>query len=132
LHYVHSLSLKEALIGAPFVVPTLDGRELFVRMTRSDLRRSASFTAAEQDDEQDDDRSPVVISPHSRKVIRGEGMPRSVDGAPAASVLDDEHGERLVAPTDRGDLIITFNIRFPQSLDPALLRAISSIDFPDF
>lgn len=241
LYYRHSLSLKEALLGAPFLVPTLDGRELLVRVTRRDVRQSAaasvfahhaasvgagagamgmsasdvhavptssshfsppsssssslrgaggmssySFGGGARDghassgrsgrsgtpdddrDGDDDDEEPAVITPYTRKVLRGEGMPRSIDGVRAAfEFVGVEHDEpqhqhqqphqytqqpqqlgagfgaagtggrerssaSSASATDRGDLIITFDIRFPNKLSAEHRCALAMVDFPDF
>jgi len=83
LSYTANISLKQALTNPVVEVVTLDDRKLRITM-------------------------PDVVTPSSKQVIRGEGMPLQKD------------------PTQKGDLIITFNIRFPTSLSPQQKAAIAN------
>jgi DnaJ family protein B protein 4 len=77
LRYRAKISLKDALaspVGASLTIKTLDGRELSIRLDNS------------------------VVTPSTRKVLVGEGMPVSKD------------------PSQRGDLHIEFDIQFPTQL----------------
>eukprot|EP01117_Protostelium_nocturnum_P002981 TRINITY_DN1390_c0_g1_i1.p1 TRINITY_DN1390_c0_g1~~TRINITY_DN1390_c0_g1_i1.p1 ORF type:complete len:355 (-),score=125.46 TRINITY_DN1390_c0_g1_i1:190-1254(-) len=82
LHYVANISLKDALTHPTAEVTHLDGRKLKV--------------------------NPVVevVSPSTKHVIKGEGMPNSKTG-------------------QKGDLIITFNIQFPSRLTPQQKTALA-------
>lgn len=82
LIHKRQITLSEALLGARFTVQTLDDRMLNI------------------------DTTGEVMSPTSRKVIRGEGMPNKND------------------PAHRGDLIIQFDIAFPSRLNELQLQKI--------
>jgi len=83
LSYTASISLKQALTNPVIEILTLDDRKLRITM-------------------------PDVVTPNSKQVIRGEGMPLQKD------------------PTQKGDLVITFNIRFPSSLSTQQKAAIAN------
>ncbi|AWP00260.1 putative dnaJ -like subfamily B member 13 isoform 2 [Scophthalmus maximus] len=73
LIYKANVSLEMALTGFSVDVPTLDGRLLNIPINE-------------------------IVHPTYRKVVTGEGMPKSQD------------------PSRRGNLIITFDIQFPEKL----------------
>ena len=73
IHYVQ-ISLVQALTGSVIPIPTLSGRRICLAC-------------------------PEVIHPRYERIVRGEGMPKSI-------------GDR----NTRGDLIIRFHIQFPLSL----------------
>ena len=81
LHYTANISLKQALTNAVIEVETLDGRKLRITMNE-------------------------VVTPTSRQVVQGEGMPLQKD------------------PSQRGDLVINFNIKFPRSLSQQQKNAV--------
>jgi len=73
LHYTATLSLKQALVNPVIEVVTLDNRKLRISMNE-------------------------VVTPNTRQVVKGEGMPISK------------------SPGQKGDMIVTFNVVFPTSL----------------
>jgi DnaJ-class molecular chaperone len=83
LLYTANISLKQALANPVIEVLTLDDRKLRITMNE-------------------------VVTPHSKQIIKGEGMPLQKD------------------PSQKGDLIITFNIKFPTHLTPQQKSAIAA------
>jgi len=83
LLFTANLSLKQSLTNPVIEVLTLDDRKLRISI-------------------------PEIVTPTSRHVMKGEGMPLQKD------------------PNQKGDLIITFNIRYPNSLTPQQKAAINA------
>jgi DnaJ family protein B protein 4 len=83
LHYNTTISLKQALVGAPVEVPTIEGKKL--RITPNE-----------------------VVQPNSKQTIPGQGMPLPKN------------------PSQRGNLVINFNVTFPSRLTEEQKRAISA------
>uniref|UniRef100_A0A383WPC8 Chaperone DnaJ C-terminal domain-containing protein n=1 Tax=Tetradesmus obliquus TaxID=3088 RepID=A0A383WPC8_TETOB len=79
------LSLGDALCGTEFQVQTLDGR---------------AITVSTKDE---------VVTPHTSKIIRGEGMPISKQ------------------PGSRGNLVIKFDVAFPRQLNSSQKEQIRSV-----
>jgi DnaJ-class molecular chaperone len=78
------LSLVQALNSEPVKITTLDDRKLTITMDE-------------------------IISPHTVKVVKGEGMPIFDKANPLNNVLFKEK---------KGDLFIKFDIHFPKFIDP--------------
>lgn len=84
LTYTANVSLKQALVNPIVEVPTLDNRKL--RITMND-----------------------VITPSTKHVIKGEGMPIAK------------------SPGERGNLIVNFNVNFPSKLTDQQKQQIQNI-----
>ena len=88
LIYTHTVTLLEALQMQPVAVDTLDNRKVFVAPTD-------------------------VITPKTELRVAGEGMPKALTG----DVVVDTTTQLLNnADRPRGDLIVRFNIVFPQKM----------------
>jgi len=84
IHYIAHLTLKQALTNPAFEIQTLDGKKL--RITPNE-----------------------IITPTSRQVISGAGMP-----SPKSS-------------SEKGNLVVLFNITFPTNLSEDQRRNIAAI-----
>ena len=86
--YTHTLTLVEALQMQPVAVNTLDGRKVFVSPTS-------------------------VVTPQTELRVAGEGMPKAVTGDIVADTTTQTLPE---AQQPKGDLIVRFNVVFPQRI----------------
>lgn len=88
LVYCENVTLLEAFTPKPVSIKTLDGRTLSV--TPNEL-----------------------ITPQTRLVVENEGMPHSPSGE---VVVDTKEYIKTVSNRQKGNLIVRFNIKFPQKI----------------
>lgn len=99
LTYTCRLDLIDALLANPIAIQTFDGRVL-----------TLSFNE--------------IVTPQTKKVIENEGMPFLKGNEYATDLL--QHGRSRKAP-ERGDLVVVFDIIFPQYISDTHKRTLKDI-----
>ncbi len=88
LVYFENVTLLEALSPKPVQIKTLDGRTLSV--TPNEL-----------------------VTPQTKLVVQNEGMPLAPTGE---IVIDTQESIKTVTQRQKGNLVVRFNVKFPQKI----------------